>query len=226
MSALIPHNNFTSVTIKNTSPTITSIAVNGQRQSKSLPAQYWQLSLEYGHLTREQFNEIMGFLSKQRGSLFQFNIIVPDLSRPSGSVRLVMEALNKKGGLTTHTNYFSGNNKIRLNADASFPTWTEFNTFYGAQASAQRAVGFRPGDFIRFANHSKVYQITENTAYSGVNFFSDVQFFPALQSDVPIGTAVTVYDVPFEVFNTNDTQEYSYGVGDRNKIILEVQEAL
>jgi len=226
MSALIPHNNFTSVTIKNNSPTITSIAVNGQRQSKSLPAQYWQLSLEYGHLTREQFNEIMGFLNKQRGSLYQFNIIVPDLSRPSGSVRVVMDALNKKGGLTAHTNYFVGNNKLRLNADASFPTITEFNTYWGSQATAQRAVAFRPGDFIRFANHSKVYQITENTAYTATNYFGDVQFYPALQRDVPIGTAVTVYDVPFEVFNSNDTQEYSYSVGDRNKIILEVQEAL
>jgi hypothetical protein len=139
-----------------------------------------------------------------------------------------MESLNKRGTLSTHVNYWVGNNKIRLNnvTTSSFPTFAEFNTFYGAQATASRAVAFRPGDFIRFANHSKVYQITENTAYTSNDYFGDVQFYPALQQDVPAGTQVTVYDVPFEVFNTTDIQEYSFGVADKNKIILQVQEAL
>jgi hypothetical protein len=58
------------------------------------------------------------------------------------------------------------------------------------------------------------------------NGISQLTFFPPLIVAVPTSQSVTIYDVPFQVYNINDTQEYKYSVGLNNNIVLELQEAL
>ena len=212
----LPHNNFKRVSIKSASPTITTISISGQRQSKGVPAQYFIISAEYATLTREQFNEVMGYLQKQRGSLYQFDIVLPELSRVSGDIRRTFNPTTTPT-VNTLITYPQGATSIQVNtAGITNSTITA--------AGGNPANAFRAGDFIRFNNHSKVYQIVENAALS--SNIATLNIYPGLYVSVPGTTFVTINNVPFQVFNTNDTQEYSYATGRDNNIVLELQEAL
>lgn len=216
MPGTLPNNNFKRVGIKSASPTITTVSISGQRQSKGVPAHYWQISAEYATLTREQFNEVMGFLQKQRGSLYQFDVVIPELSRPSGDIRKAFNPSSSPWVYTT-TAASVGATQVVLNT----PGITN-STITNAGGDPTKA--FRAGDFIKFANHSKVYQIVETAALSGTT--ATINFYPGLIVSIPSGiTDVVINNVPFQVFNTNDTQEYSYATGRENNIILELQEA-
>jgi hypothetical protein len=215
MPGTLPHNNFGKVIIKSAMPTITTISISGQRQSKGVPAQYWKISAEYATLTREQFNEVMGFLQQQRGSLYQFDVIIPELSRSSGEIRRTFNQT------TTQTVNVSA---ARAVGSTSIPI-TSFNTSASGITSAggNPAQAFRAGDFIKFASHSKVYQIVENAAMSGSS--ATLNIYPGLIFAVGTSELMTINQVPFQMFNLNDTQEYSYSTGRTNNIVLDLQEA-
>lgn len=217
MPGTLTHNNFKRVAIKSASPTITTVSISGQRQSKGVPAHYWQISAEYATLTREQFSEVMGFLQKQRGSLYQFDVIIPELSRPSGDIRKVTTTPSTwNPTVYTATSYVVGATSIAITTPGI--TNTTITNAGGNPANA-----FRAGDFIKFSNHSKVYQIVENATLSGSS--ATLNIYPALILAVPVSTGITINNVPFQVFNTNDTQEYSFATGRDNNIVLELQEA-
>jgi hypothetical protein len=212
MSGTLPYNNFNRVSVRSNSPTLTTVAVSGQRQSKGLGAQFWQISAEYAPLSRIQFNEIMGFINKQRGSLFQFNVIIPQLSLPSGDYGRLLRVF------TTHNPTVAaaapvGTTRLTLNTLSA-------STF--AANGANAAVALRAGDFIKFAGHSKVYQIVETAAVVGSQAVIDI--YPPLIFPVVTEQAV-INNVPFQVFNTNASQEFQFETGGRTNIILELQEA-
>jgi hypothetical protein len=215
MPGTLPHNNFGKVVIKSAMPTITTVSISGQRQSKGVPAQYWQISAEYATLTREQFNEVMGFLQQQRGSLYQFDVIIPELSRPAGEIR---KAFNP----TTSPQIWA--TSARTVGSTSIAITSVYVTGSNiAAAGGDTSKAFRAGDFIKFASHSKVYQIVENAAMAGSS--TTLNIYPALIYPIGTSEAITINNVPFQVFNLNDTQEYSYSTGRSNNIILELQEA-
>jgi hypothetical protein len=223
MSNILPVNNFKEVNITSVSPTVTSVAVSGQRQSKGFGTQYWQIQAEYASLTREQFNNVMAFLNKQRGSLFQFNVIIPQLSDSGGSYAKAAAAFPDRALIlpTTSSGRFPGQTNIPFRAQLTGITRTQINAVNGDATKMLVA-----GDFIRFANHSKVYQILENVNNSSSTTFTNLEIFPPLFAAVPNGTQVFVHQVPFEVYNVSDSQEYKYSIGDDNSIILDLQEAL
>lgn len=217
MPGTLTHNNFKRVSIKSVAPTMTTISISGQRQSKGVPAQYWQISAEYANLTRQQFNEVMGFLQKQRGSLYQFSVIIPTLSKPAGD-------LSKVYALSAYQN-------VAYNTQTSYPVGaTQLQIYSGTISSSiittnggNPTNALRAGDFVKFGGHSKVYQIVENATQSGG--YITINIYPALIVAVGSGETATLNNVPFEVFNSNDSQEYNYGISENN-IILELQEAL
>jgi hypothetical protein len=214
MSGTLPYNNFKRVSVRSNSPTLTTVAVSGQRQSKGLGAQFWQISAEYSTLTRIQFNEIMGFINKQRGSLFQFNVIIPQLSLPSGDYgRLLRLPAYSSHNPTVAAAAPVGSTRLTLNTLSS-----SVFTANGANAT----VALRAGDFIKFAGHSKVYQIVETAAV--VSSQAVIDIYPPLIFNVSTEQAV-INNVPFQVFNTNASQEFQYEVNGNNSIILELQEA-
>lgn len=216
MPGTLPYNNFKRVGIKSASPTITTVSISGQRQSKGVPAHYWQISAEYTNLTRQQFNEIMGFLQKQRGSLYQFDVVIPELSRPSGDIRKGYNPNSSQPSCYTTNTLAVGATSVSIVSGVTSSAI--------ASGGGDATKAFRAGDFIKFSNHSKVYQLTENATLSGSS--ATLNFYPGLIVPLTGGvTNITYHDVPFQVFNTNDTQEYSYATGMSNNIILELQEA-
>jgi hypothetical protein len=213
MSGTLPYNNFNRVSVRSNSPTLTTVAVSGQRQSKGLGAQFWQISAEYAPLSRIQFNEIMGFINKQRGSLFQFNVIIPQLSLPSGDYGKLLRVF-KTHNPTVAAAAPVGSTRLTLNTLSA-------STF--ASNGANAAVALRAGDFIKFASHSKVYQIVETAAINSSNQ-AVIDIYPPLIFSVGSETAI-INNVPFQVFNTNASQEFQFETGGRTNIILELQEA-
>lgn len=215
MSGTLPINYFTKVTLKSNTPTATSVSMAGNRQSKQLAAQYWTMDCDYRPLQRSEIAQIMAFLNKQRNSLLSFDVVLPTHSRPDGSIKSIYTEAT--GGITTTgATYAIG---TTANITVAFASLTA-NSFTGNSLST---TAFKAGDFVKFNGHSKTYQLTDDVVISSNTATMNV--FPGLFANVTTGTSVVYWDVPFTVFNTQGTQEYSLGV-EANGLQLKLQEAL
>jgi len=210
MSGTLPVNDFATVTIKNNTPTATSVSLSGRRQSKQLAAQYWTLECEYTALDRSEAAQVMAFLNKQNNSLESFDVVIPQYSRPAGTVAAL-------GGSPVLS--------VAANAAISATAITvDFDTITSSNLSdATRA--FRAGDFIKFSNHNKTYQITDDVTINGSGG-GTINIFPGLYTAITTSHDVTYWNVPFTVFNTESTQEYQFTIGDQASITLKLHEAL
>lgn len=216
MSGTLPVNNFSKVTIKNNTPTATSISISGKRQSKQLAAQYWTLDCEYTTLDRSEIAQIMAFLNKQNNSLLSFNVVVPQYSRPNGTIKTVYGTADST--ISVAGNAAIGATTVSMNCDVLRPS-----NFVSAGTTATGA--FKAGDFIKFTDHDKMYQLTEDaTVDSSGNLTLNI--FPGLYSAVTTSDNLYYYDVPFTVFNLSATQEYELGIGDTAMLTLKLQEAI
>jgi hypothetical protein len=217
MPGSLPITDFKNVTIKSVAPTITTVAISGQRQSKQVAGQYWQIDADLVSLTRADFAAVMGFISKQRNGLYSFTAVIPVISEPAGDVKAVAEAnpaVSQTMSITA--NAATGSSSV------SFDTAYNSSLFTGSLSASK---GLRAGDFIKFSNHDKVYQITDDVTFSASGG-GTINFFPNLTDAVTTSHTITYRSVPFTVFNKNDTQEYEYAIGGDNQITLQLQEAL
>jgi hypothetical protein len=186
------------------------VSLSGRRQSKQLAAQYWTLDCEYTPLDRSEAAQVMAFLNKQNNSLDSFSVVIPQYSRPGGTVA----ALGGTPVLSVAAGAAIGATAISV----------DFDTITSANVSdATRAL--RAGDFVKFSNHNKVYQLTENLSINGSGS-GTMSIFPGLYTAITTNHDVTYWDVPFNVFNTETTQEYEFTIGDQANISLKLHEAL
>lgn len=218
MSGTFPVTDFNNVTIKSTAPTITTVAISGQRQAKQVAGQYWEIDAELVPLSRQGFASVMGFLSKQRNALLTFQITIPVLSTASGDVVAVGTANpGISDTMLVTSNVSAGGSTV------AFDTAYNANLFTGGLSASS---ALRAGDFIKFSNHDKVYQITEDVTFNATGG-GTMTIFPNLTDGIVGNTTQISYkNVPFTVFSKNSTQEYAYSTGDNNKITLQLQEAV
>lgn len=198
------------MTIKNNTPTAVSIALSGRSQRKQLAAQYWTIDAEFAPMDRSEAAQVMAFLNKQNNSLDSFNVVIPQYSRSAGTVSDV-----------------AGSPVLSVAAAAAIGATAisvDFDTITSANFS-NASVAFRAGDFVKFTNHNKTYQITDNVAINGSGA-GTMNIFPGLYSAITTSHDVTYHDVPFTVFNTETTQEYNFTIGDQAGISLKLHEAL
>lgn len=219
MSGTLPVNTFNKVTIKNNTPTATSISISGRRQSKQLAAQFWTLDCEYAPLDRSESSQVMAFLNQQNNSLSSFDVVLPQYSRPHGTLKTVYPVTASANvAISVSANAAISSQYVNINADVLRPA-----NFTSAGTTATAALA--AGDFIKFTNHSKVYQLTQ-AANIDASGNGNLAIFPGLYSAVTTTTDLTYFDVPFTVFNTEATQEYQMTVGDVTGITLKLHEAL
>ena len=64
----------------------------------------------------------------------------------------------------------------------------------------------KAGDVFKFANHTKIYMITEDLSADGT-----LKFQPPLVNTVPNNVTVTKDNIPFTVRLNNDVQAYDLG---------------
>lgn len=216
MAGTLPINDFTQVTVTSNTPTMITTAVSGLRQAKQVATQFWTIEAEFRPLTFAEAKTLQGFLAKQRGSLFDFSVIIPGVSNVSGGIRLARAANPAVNQIMSVTQTYSvGANSVAINTN-----------YTGSQYTAAGATNIlQAGDYIKFAGHTKVYQVVDNVSFNS-NGDGTVTIFPNLVDGVGSGEGITYDDVPFQVFNTEVSQDTGFTIGDEVAMALKLQEAL
>lgn len=208
MSGTFPSGNIRAYNYKNNQPNITSVALSGRRQAKSQGAQYTSFTIQTPMLGTTEYKEIMGFLASQQGSLEGFQIVLPGISTPQGSV--TGNPLNVNTGSAT-----AGDKSVAV--DGGVASQTDY---------------LKKGDVIRFTAKSgvptqigtKVYTLTADADTNGSGQ-TTLEFEPGLIEDIADDTDVETNDVQFTVFQTTGANEYNFGVSGKTQLEFEVREA-
>lgn len=145
---------------------------SGRVQVRSIGAQRWELTAQYRLMTREQMQPIIAFIMAQQGSLETFQIQLPVHDDALGNVSGTVRA----NGL-----HAIGDSTIAIDGITGT---------------------LKAGDFIKFANHTKVYMVTADQSGAGT-----LSIQPGLLSAVPDNTVITYDNVQFTVRLANDVQE-------------------
>ena len=172
---------FAQLNIESIQQTIVSRSITGRRQARQIGGQYWRLSAVYPPMTRAEFAPIHAFMIKQRGAYETFTVTPPVVGTalgPGGGTPLVNGASQTGRSVVTD----------------GWPT--------GATLTVLKA-----GDYIKFANHTKVYMVIADTV-SDTNGDATISIEPALLTSPANNTAVTYSSVPFTVFFEGKAIEY------------------
>ena len=161
-----------------------------QTQSRSLDGQRWEISGTYPVLTRTEAGTIMAYLKSVRGSSTAFTMTLPEYSDANGTV---------SGTVLTSSAVAAGATSIPIDGITG-------------QINA--------GDFVKFANHTKVYMVTADR--SGVG---SLTISPPLRESVVNNEGVTYDAVPFTVRLNKDKQSQSISSANRSKISVDFIEA-
>lgn len=218
MPGTLPNTDFYSVTVKEATPTITTTALSGQSQRKQLLAQLFELEIKYPALTRKETKEIMGFLNSNRNSLYDFSITLPEIGDTDGNITQVLADNGSLTGIIQLDGAASlGDSSIDFDSDC--------DSSYFASSGVSASAGLVAGDFIKFANHNKVYKITSDVTFNATGG-GTINIFPNLVADVPSLTTVVYNQVPFLVYNADPMQKVDYGVSGYGNISLKLRESI
>ena len=218
MSGTIPINDFTTVSIKNNTPTATSLSLSGKRQSKQLAAQYWSLDCQYTNLNRTEAAQVMAFLNKQNNSFNDFDVVLPQYSRPNGTIKYIA------GGMA-NTNVITCSNTAAIGDTIVYCAANHMRAANITANGYSATTAFKAGDFVRFSTGNKTYQLTADSALTATGSIS-FNIFPGLYTATTSTSTVEYWDVRFHVFNTEQSQEYRMTVGDTTDISLKLLEAI
>jgi hypothetical protein len=160
--------------------------------------------VQYPNITARDFGPVAAFIARQYGSYDSFQIVLPEISYPKGQ------------------NYsFIGTPQVASpSALAAGTSSIPCNAFGGASKTEV----LRAGDFIKFANHAKVYMVVDNVNTNGSSE-ATITINPGLVVSVPIGTLLTTTAVPFSVIMEEFQQEYSVTFGGITTMTLSMREA-
>lgn len=161
-----------SITVTSWSPTLVSRTQSLRTQRRSRGGQRWKLHCAYGTMERDDYLDLWGFLNAQRGQYSAFTLTLPSGIFPRGT-----------WGGTPLANGAAAAGASSVAVDGLTISIT--------------GIGKR-GDFIKFANHSKVYQLTADVNSNGSGQ-TTLSIMPNLVAAVADNEALTVSAVPFNV---------------------------
>jgi hypothetical protein len=182
---------FTAINVTSEHSNLRSETRSGRTIVRSLGSQRWRFTAKYDDLTREQFAPVLAFVMSTRGGLNSFEIVPPVISTTQGSI---------SGTPAVNGGHLSGDNTINV------------DSFTGT---------LKAGDFIKFADHSKVYMVVADRSGTGT-----MTIEPPLIQDVPTNTSITVSSVPFTMRVDNDIQQYRLSGYDRYQFQIDLIEAI
>jgi len=198
MSGTFPTSpNFRALAFQDNRPTLINQTLSGKRQVRQIGGQYFTFTVSMPPMEQLEAQAIFAFLQKQKGMFETFQIGYP---------------LNNKGVSHSETD-------IVVN---------------GAQSAADDAIasdGFshtshalRAGDLIKFANHSKVYMVTDDITASGGA--ASITISPPLVAAVADNEAITVNKPQFTVYLSTGEISYSTDASGFYSISFEVREVV
>ena len=160
-------------------PSLESISDSGKRQSRYAGGHLWEMDLTFPVMTRAQFAPIDGFVMSQDGGSEEFTYVPAHKATPIGEWGSAVSVVG---------------------AHAVDDTTIVMDGFNPNKADVVNA-----GDFFKFASHSKVYMVVENS--TSVGNVATLTIRPALIESIADNEVVTFQDVPFTVF-VDDVFEY------------------
>ena len=179
------------VNIISLQPNLISETRSGRRQVRSIGSQRWSITATFNPMTRAEFMPIYSFVLAQKGQLETFQFIPPVVGSTEG---------NATGTVTTNGTFALGATSI---------------TIAGLTGT------LKAGDFIKFANHNKIYMLTADRSGAGV-----MTIEPPLILAVGNGISITYTSVPFTVRLNNDLQQYRLNGFERYTYEIDMVEAL
>jgi hypothetical protein len=150
-------------------------------------------------LTPIEGSIVTGYLAQTYGPAFSFEIILPEISN------------SKMVGSSQPTS------TPRVSTAASKGAKSVQLTNVGANK------GFLGGDFIKFTNHSKVYQVV-GTSYANGSGNMTLYFSGSLVEDVQINDEVTFNNVRFTAIVDSDFQQFDVGMGGMTSLTVNMRE--
>ena len=196
MSGTLPTSpEFKSVGFTSEQKTITSTTDSGKMFSTQIDGQRFSFTASYPTMTRATFSPVLAFIMKQRSQQNTFQVSLPDLKNAKGNV---------SGTVLVDGAHTAGDTTITVDA----MTGT-----------------LKAGDFVKFANHTKVYMVVADVTADGSND-ATLTIEPPLRSNLANNEAVTYDGVQFTVRLSNDVQHFKTSVIDQYTFELDFIEAL
>ena len=198
MSGALPTSpEFNALSFKDEVNTLVSISDSGRRFARQIDNQRWKFTCRYVNLSRVEFAPIFAFITKQRGSKETFTITPPNLKNALGSETTT---------ISVNGSHTAGDTTIAIDG---------FN--------ADSAGSLKAGDFLKFASHTKVYQVVSDVTPS--SNAATVTIEPPLIEALTNDSTVTYDAVPFTVYLTSSVQSYSMGINNLYNYEFDVCEA-
>jgi len=196
MSGTLPTSpEFNSIGFTSEQKTITSTTDSGKMFSTQIDGQRFSFTASYPTITRATFSPVLAFIMKQRSQQNTFQVSLPDLKNAKGTI---------SGTVLVNGIHTAGDTTIDID---------------GMTGS------LLAGDFIKFANHTKVYMVVADVTADGSNE-ATVTIEPPLRSNLANDEAVTYDGVEFTVRLSNDIQQFKTSVIDQYTFELDFIEAL
>ena len=181
-------------------PNSTAYTLSGKRSVKQFAAQYFSFSVQMPPMNQADFMEFYSFLVKQKGSFDTFTFQYP----------LENQGVDK------------GQTDIAVNGSASAgATQVPMDGFSTSTNDVLKA-----GDLIKFANHNKIYMITDDENANSSGEVAAVDIEPPLQAAVVNNEAVTVNQPSFTVALVQDDVLYSTDAAGFFTLSFDVREVL
>lgn len=190
---------FQAVNFKINTPTITSETNSGKIRRVGYGHSYYSIEAKYPSLTASQLGEVTGFVATAMGSLFSFEIVIPELS-------------------TSKASNTSANNVATTGTVAVGQRWVNLTG-----VGVNNTTILKAGDFFRFNTHSKVYMVTQDVTTSGSGT-ANVQFSGAAVSSVTSGTRIWTNGVPFTMILDSPEQQFESSYGGISSLSLSMRE--
>jgi len=149
------------INLINTIPTQINRTLSGREMRDIVGAPYYTLTYEFTNLSEAQRRQILGHIANARGTLQSFNIKLPTgLDDASGGANGTIAITSAESAGVLSVDY--------------------------SKASSANETVFKAGDYIQFSNHSKIYEVIEDSVSTTTT--GTVTFYP------PLRTAVTTSD--------------------------------
>ena len=181
MSGSLPDTTFAGIKVSSEQRTLINNSISGKRFVRQIDGQKWRFQLSYPPQTRSDFADVMAFIIKQRSSKESFTITLPTTFNALG---------NETGSVLVNGAHSVADTTIAMDG-------------FGADGSGR----FKAGDFIKFANHSKLYMVVADVTSS--SNAATVTIEPPLTTALSNNEAVTYDSVVATVYLASDIQEFT-----------------
>ena len=182
---------FKAINVNSKHRNLVSETISGRIQARAIGKQQFSFTAQYNPMTREEMKPVFAFVMSQQGRIGTFTIVPPVIGSARGNV---------SGSMLVNGAHTAGDSTIAVDG------------FTGTISA---------GDFIKFANHSKVYMVISDLTGAG-----DLSIEPAITSDLVDNEAVTYDNVPFTMRLNNDVQQYELSSNEYYEYEIDMIEAL